>query len=94
MGTHLGEVQLWDTQKLEKVRSMRGHRVRVGTMAWHSRLLSSGSRDRNILQHDIRAKESFVSKLIGHKSEVCGLKVWPGGKKTKTAVDQLPLLFA
>lgn len=76
VGTHMGEVQLWDTQKLEKVRSMGGHRVRVGTMAWHSRLLSSGSRDRNILQHDIRVKESFVSKLLGHKSEVCGLKVW------------------
>ncbi|GMH36174.1 hypothetical protein BSKO_04042 [Bryopsis sp. KO-2023] len=81
VGTHLGDVQLWDTQKLEKVRTMGGHRVRVGTMAWHSRLLSSGSRDRNILQHDIRVKESFMSKLVGHKSEVCGLKWSPDDRQ-------------
>jgi hypothetical protein len=33
-------------------------------------MLSSGSRDRNILQRDVRAPDDYVSKLIGHKSEV------------------------
>lgn len=49
---------------------MEGHRLRVGALAWSSSLLSSGSRDKSILQRDIRAQEDFVSKLSGHKSEV------------------------
>eukprot|EP00951_Prasinocladus_malaysianus_P003935 scaffold27825_cov42-Prasinocladus_malaysianus.AAC.1 len=54
---------------------MSGHRNRVGTLAWNSHMLSSGSRDRSILQRDVRAPESFHMKLQGHRSEVCGLKV-------------------
>ena len=49
---------------------MMGHRGRVGTQAWSSHLLTSGSRDRNILQRDIRAPEDFQHKLLGHRSEV------------------------
>ncbi|KAJ7548117.1 hypothetical protein O6H91_08G118500 [Diphasiastrum complanatum] len=74
IGTNLGEVQIWDAARCKKVRTMGGHRTRVGTLAWSSHILSSGSRDRNILQRDVRAQEDFVSKLVGHKSEVCGLK--------------------
>lgn len=74
VGTNLGEVQLWDATKCRQVKSMLGHRSRVGTLAWSSHLLSSGSRDRNILQRDVRVPDDFVSKLVGHKSEVCGLK--------------------
>uniref|UniRef100_A0A803MUW7 Uncharacterized protein n=1 Tax=Chenopodium quinoa TaxID=63459 RepID=A0A803MUW7_CHEQI len=39
-----------------------------------SRILASESRDRNILQHDLRVSNYYVSKLVGHKSKVCGLK--------------------
>ncbi|XP_008647449.1 uncharacterized protein [Zea mays] len=42
-----------------------------GALAWSS-LLSSRSRDRSILHHDIRAQEDYVSKLTGHKSEDYG----------------------
>jgi cell division cycle 20-like protein 1, cofactor of APC complex len=49
---------------------MEGHSMRVGALAWISSLLSSGSRDKNILHHDIRAQEDYVSKLTAHKSEV------------------------
>ncbi|KAL5186455.1 Protein FIZZY-RELATED 2 [Glycine soja] len=65
---------IWDASRCKKIRSMEGHRLRVGTLAWSSSLLSSGGRDKNIYQRDIRAQEDFVSKLSGHKSEVCGLK--------------------
>eukprot|EP00873_Tetraselmis_striata_P009134 jgi/Tetstr1/429398/TSEL_019310.t1 len=68
------EVQIWDVAKCKKVRSMSGHRNRVGTLAWNSHVLSSGSRDRSILQRDVRAKDPFYMKLQGHRSEVCGLK--------------------
>lgn len=49
---------------------MEGHRLRIGALAWSSSLLSSGSRDKSILQRDIRAQDDFVTKLSGHKSEV------------------------
>ena len=41
-------------------------------------MLCSGSRDRHILQRDIRCPEHFTAKLVGHRSEVCGLKVRGG----------------
>ncbi|XP_031486960.1 protein FIZZY-RELATED 3 [Nymphaea colorata] len=74
VGTSHGDVQIWDGSRCKKVRSMDGHQTRTGVLAWSSCILSSGSRDRNILQHDIRVPNNFVSKLVGHKSEVCGLK--------------------
>lgn len=49
---------------------MEGHQNRVGVLAWGKSQLSSGSRDRSILQRDIRAQENYISKLGGHNSEV------------------------
>ncbi|KAK7387396.1 hypothetical protein VNO78_28164 [Psophocarpus tetragonolobus] len=74
IGTNLGQVQIWDGTQCKKVRTMGGHQTRTGVLSWNSRILASGSRDRNILQHDMRVSSDFVSKLVGHKSEVCGLK--------------------
>eukprot|EP00268_Persea_americana_P062021 TRINITY_DN7909_c1_g1_i4.p1 TRINITY_DN7909_c1_g1~~TRINITY_DN7909_c1_g1_i4.p1 ORF type:complete len:379 (+),score=65.24 TRINITY_DN7909_c1_g1_i4:212-1348(+) len=74
IGTSLGEVQIWDGTRCKRVRTMGGHQTRTGVLAWNSCILSSGSRDRNILQHDLRVSNDFFSKLVGHKSEVCGLK--------------------
>lgn len=51
-----------------------GHVARVGTLAWGSNLIASGSRDRTIYLRDLRAAEPFQYKLAGHKQEVCGLK--------------------
>ena len=36
--------------------------------------VSSGSRDRLILQRDLRVSDNYTSRLSGHKQEVCGLK--------------------
>ncbi|KAL8263973.1 hypothetical protein R6Q59_022103 [Mikania micrantha] len=74
VGTSNGKVQIWDASRCKRVRTMEGHRLRVGALAWNSSMLSSGSRDKSILQRDPRAQEDVVSKLSGHKSEVCGLK--------------------
>jgi cell division cycle 20-like protein 1 (cofactor of APC complex) len=79
-GTHLsvglnsGQTQIWDVQQLKLVRSMGGHLGRVSVSSWNNSLVSTGSRDRTILQHDVRAQEDFSQKLLGHKQEVCGLK--------------------
>lgn len=49
---------------------MGGHQTRTGVLAWSSCILSSGSRDKNILQHDIRVPGDYISKFSGHRSEV------------------------
>ncbi|KAL0846525.1 hypothetical protein Bca101_019771 [Brassica carinata] len=74
IGTSSGTVEIWDALRCRRIRTMEGHRLRVGALAWSSSVLSSGSRDKSILQRDIRCQEDHVSKLTGHKSEVCGIK--------------------
>ncbi|XP_073125882.1 protein FIZZY-RELATED 3 [Henckelia pumila] len=74
IGTNLGQVQVWDGTQCKRLRTMGGHQTRTGVLAWSSRILSSGSRDRTILQHDLRVPSDYISKLVGHKSEICGLK--------------------
>lgn len=74
VGTNRGEVQLWDTIKCKKVRTMTGHSARVGTLAWTGPVLASGSRDRLIFLRDVRVQSSFTDRLTAHKQEVCGLK--------------------
>lgn len=70
VGTSNGKLQLWDASRIKQIRTMEGHRLRVGALAWSSSVLSSGSRDKSILQRDIRSPVDYVSKLSGHKSEV------------------------
>ena len=74
VGTNKGEVQVWDTIKEKKVRTMSGHTARVGTLAWSGPTMASGSRDRLIFLRDVREKSAFTHKLNAHRQEVCGLK--------------------
>ncbi|PXF42947.1 Protein FIZZY-RELATED 2 [Gracilariopsis chorda] len=74
IGTRSGGVQVWDAAMRKLVRTMSGHSARVGCLAWNSALLSSGGRDTNIFNRDLRCKEPFVAKLEGHTQEVCGLR--------------------
>ena len=74
VGTNQGEVQVWDTVKNKKLRTLAGHRMRVGTLAWNSHTLATGGRDRSIFLRDVRIPDHFTSRLNGHRSEVCGLK--------------------
>jgi len=46
----------------------------VGALAWSSNVLSSGSKDKSILQRDLREKDDYFGSLLNHKQEVCGLK--------------------
>jgi len=81
VGTNQGEVQIWDVAKSRRIRTVEGHRSRVGTLAWNAHVLSSGSRDRNVLHRDVRSPEHYNSRLVGHRSEVCGLKWSPDGRE-------------
>ena len=49
---------------------MAGHSARVGTLAWKRHILSSGSRDSSILQHDVRMARHKIATFAGHEQEV------------------------
>lgn len=74
IGTSKGLVEIWDATKIKCVRTMTGHSLRVSSLAWNEHILSSGSRDRSILNRDVRVENHYVNKFESHKQEVCGLK--------------------
>jgi cell division cycle 20-like protein 1, cofactor of APC complex len=74
VGTSSGLVQIYDATTCALLRTMTGHIARVGCLAWSSAVLTSGSRDKNIFNRDLRAPDQFVASLGGHDQEVCGLK--------------------
>lgn len=59
---------------------MTGHSARVGTLAWKRHILSSGSRDHQILQHDVRVQNHKVATFAGHSQEVCVCGIHMDGK--------------
>jgi len=78
VGTHGGYVQVWDVMANKRVNVLEGHTARVGALAWNGDNLSSGSRDRLILQRDVRTPPlASERRLVGHRQEVCGLKWSP-----------------
>ena len=78
VGTHRGFVQVWDVTANKRVNTLTGHNARVGALAWAGDSLSSGSRDRFILQRDVRTPGVTPERrLVGHRQEVCGLKWSP-----------------
>lgn len=74
IGTNSGSVELWDCASMKRLRVMDGHTDRVGSLAWNSYVVSSGSRDGSIIHHDVRERDHAVATLQGHTQEVCGLK--------------------
>ena len=64
-----------------RIRTLPGHKQRVGCMSWNHHTLATGSRDRSILLRDVRAAEPYVQKLNGHRSEVCGLRWSPDDRE-------------
>lgn len=82
VGTTKETIELWDAGKSSLVRIMHNphnnpnttHASRVGSLAWNSYLLASGSRTGHIHTHDVRTKEHHVGTLNTHKQEICGLK--------------------
>ncbi|ERL87230.1 hypothetical protein D910_04628, partial [Dendroctonus ponderosae] len=52
-------LQVWDVTVNKQVNKLMGHSARVGALAWNGDVLSSGSRDRMILQRDTRTPRKF-----------------------------------
>ena len=79
VGDSSGTLKLFDVERRTEVRSVCCHSDRISSLAWNNCVLSSGSRDSNILQHDMRTSRYFV-KFTGHQQEVCGLRWSPDGR--------------
>ena len=75
LGLNNGTIELWDIEKQIKIRTLVGHSDRVGTLTWNGYNLYSGSKDTNILSHDVRIKNHLIMKLSGgHNKEICTIK--------------------
>ena len=60
----------WDAEAERRLRSLDGHSARVGALSWNQHWLSSGGRDSQIIQHDVRSRNHVVSTYVGHTQEV------------------------
>ncbi|XP_006455833.1 hypothetical protein AGABI2DRAFT_195164 [Agaricus bisporus var. bisporus H97] len=74
VGLGMGDVELWDVESGQKLRTMAGHVGQVATLSWHQHILSSGCADGSIWHHDVRISRHKVMELLGHSGEICGLK--------------------
>lgn len=74
IGMENGTVELWDTEQNKNFRIMTGHTQRVSSLSWNQNILTTGSLDTKIINHDIRCSDHIVSLFEEHTKEVCGLK--------------------
>jgi len=74
VGNGNGDVELWDVETGQKLRTMSGHQGQIATLSWYQHILSSGCGDGSIWHHDVRIPRHKVMELLGHTGEVCGLK--------------------
>ena len=81
VGTSKNTVELWDVNQKRRLRTMDGHQERVGVMSWNNHVLTSGSRDTSIIDHDVRVQNHVVNTYKGHSQEVCGLTWNADGNK-------------
>ncbi|KAL6530367.1 hypothetical protein OROHE_014720 [Orobanche hederae] len=91
-GYECSRIDLYDAKYLKLVRSLDGHQKRVVSIAWNGNLLTTGSGDRAIINHDVRAKNSIVCCVKVHKDGVCGLK-WSGKLLASGGNDNLLYLW-
>ncbi|GAA5961183.1 hypothetical protein JCM3765_001255 [Sporobolomyces pararoseus] len=82
-GSHLavglasGPIQVYDVCAGSLVRTMAGHPSRVPSLSWSGAILASGCRSGEIWNSDVRIAQHCVSKMRGHRGEVCGLEWRP-----------------
>ena len=93
------QILLYDVASQKRVQRLTGHTMRVGSLAWNGRFLSSGSRDCSILHHDPRLSvnahraggldqpSSIVATLHGHREEICGLRWSPDGQQLASGAN-------
>ncbi|BAT96231.1 hypothetical protein VIGAN_08313600 [Vigna angularis var. angularis] len=78
IGFKSSKLELWDAESSKPIRILEGHSERIATIAWNGHILTSGSHDKYIINHDVRARTNVISRVKAHRAEVCGLK-WSRG---------------
>ncbi|KAJ8772496.1 hypothetical protein K2173_027673 [Erythroxylum novogranatense] len=73
------KLQVWDAKTSVCVRDLKGHKARVGAISWNGQTLTSGSKDKFLIHHDVRQNENATVRIKAHNEEVCGLKWSSGG---------------
>ena len=102
VGNILGQVSIWDVNKQKEIISLDSHEDRVCALDWRSTLIS-GSKDTNIIQHDLRVKKAQINTYQFHTQEVCKLMWSPdeqyfcsGGNDNKvlvwTPTNSMPIM--
>ena len=75
VGDDRGGIFLYDVETTKRLGHFSGHKNRVCCLSYmNSYVFSSGSRDTNILTHDMRAPEMPSAVDQHHAQEVCSLK--------------------
>lgn len=76
VGLYDGSCVLYDIEKLVRIRKMDGHKEnsRVSALSWNKYIISTGGKDGNIINHDVRDKKHIIHMLKAHRKEVCQLK--------------------
>ena len=81
IGTSNNRIIIWDSIAEKSISMINGHDSRVASLAWNKCIISSGSYDGRILNHDIRMINCTpISTYLMHESEVCGLKWSANGR--------------
>lgn len=93
VGTSMNTIQVWDAEKGQPIRNLHGHDQRVSSLNWNGCILSSGSRDATIINHDLRMANPIVSRFTHHNSEVCGLKWSPDGTQLASGSNDNTLMI-
>ncbi|XP_061623436.1 cell division cycle protein 20 homolog B-like isoform X2 [Phyllopteryx taeniolatus] len=79
IGTRRGEVQLWDVERRQNVKTLPSHLSVVRALSWKQQLLSSGSTLGHIHHNDPRAPSPLVGTVIQQEG-LCSLQWSPGGE--------------
>lgn len=92
IGTRHGTVEIWNVTTGRIKGKLTGHTHRVGILDWvpsaGSCLISSGSRDKSIITHDLRSPVPIEKRFDKHKQEVCGLR-WRESSSSFPSLAQL-----
>ena len=77
IGLSNGNCLLYDIEKKIKIRKLNGHKEnnRICSLSWNNYILTTGSKDTNIINHDVRDKNHIINILKGHQNEICSLKL-------------------
>lgn len=86
-------IQIWDAERGQLIRTLKGHEERVSSLSWNGCLLSSGSRDSTIINHDVRMPFHIINKFTSHQGEICGLKWSKDGSQLASGANDNALMI-